>query len=94
MKKHNKIIDKETMYDILIRLTEMGADHIGIEKGIIIASIYDVDFEQWNTYKISAFKDPSSIDCRSRIRVHWVEDSDNFDYTFDSIKVLIEFLFL
>lgn len=93
MKKHNKIIDKETMYDILVGLTEMGADYIKIEKGIIIALIYDADFVQWNTYKIAAFKDPSPINCR--IRVHWVEeDSNDCDHTFDSINDLIKWMFL
>lgn len=86
MKKFNTIVDKEAMYDLMVRLTEEGIKWKLVNDRLVV-EIYD-DFVGSDTFEIVIFKD--RLGDTEPWRIHRVED--NRDFRVKDIESLIDWL--
>lgn len=85
-KEHNTIIDKEAMYDLMVRLTEKGIIWKLSNDRVVVKVYHDFGLE---TLEIVMFK--NRINTKYPWNLHWVDENRDFD--FKDIDILIAWIY-
>ena len=88
MKKFNTIIDKEAMYDLMVRLTEVGIKWKLVNDRVVAKVYDDCGFGSYDTFEIVIFKD--RFEHVWPWNIHRVEDDR--DFREKDIESLIDWL--
>lgn len=84
--KHNTIIDKEAMHDLMVRLTEEGIEWKLINDRVVVKAYHVFGT---STFEIVMFK--NRINTEYPWILHWV--GDNREYKFKNIDNIIDWIY-
>lgn len=86
-KKYDTIIDKEFMYDIMVRLDYENINYV-LRNDRIVIKVYDEYYDDEETFQLVVFKD--RINQLYPLNVYW--ENNNRSFTFSSIDSFIDWL--
>lgn len=86
-KKYDTIIDKEFMYDIMVRLDYENINYV-LRNDRIVIKVYDEYYDDEETFQLVVFKD--RINQLYPLNVYW--ENNNRSFTFSSIDRFIDWL--
>lgn len=86
-KKYNTIIDKEFMYDIMVRLGYEDIKYV-LKNDMIVIKVYDDYYDEELTFQLVVFKD--RINKSYPLNVYW--GNNNRSFAFSSIDSFIDWL--
>lgn len=87
-KKYDTIIDKEFMYDIMVRLGYEDIKYV-LKNDRLVIKVYNDYYDQELTFQLVVFKDRINVSCP--LNVYW-ENNDKL-FRFSSIDSFIDWLY-
>lgn len=86
-KKYDTIIDKEFMYDIMVRLGHEDIEYV-LKNDMIVIKVYDDYYDKELTFQLVVFED--RLNKSYPLKVYW--EDNNRSFTFSSIDSFIDWL--